>query len=469
MKQESMIEMLERFGVQPEYVGKSKTVYGLPNGNVLLAFTDGFTGANGIEDPGANHNIGTKEGLGHKNLAISSFLYESIARDLGIPTQNVAVDLENNTLEAIRAEQLGSGFHFEQDGQTHQSHGLEFIARNKAWGSFLKRYPEAEQGQPMIDEDGIPFVEVSVKNDDAGDPFFTGEEYKENFGVDGYQYNMGVQYTGLITKYLTELFAQKGLELIDIKMEFGTNKHGDVMLTDEISAGSLRALNMETGKVATKDEIYQILMQPEQTKDYSSIAIHTPHSPDSILNNGILTDELFSLIEKQVAKYPNAHGGVFMGSTSDWGVMEKASQMLDRFNVEHIADVASIHRHPKISEAYSLYAEQENWDFIIAGAGAAAHLPGAFAAHTSTVPVYGVPVNSQTTSSNQLTPLLSIVEMPPNKPVATVGTNRADNAALQAMRAMARNNPELRRQLTEFDQELINNVEAQREEMLLKR
>ena len=93
-KQKRIQEILAQKGARLEYQGKSKDVYGLPNGNVLLVFGDAFTGADGNEDPGANKNMGTKAGLGHKNLEVSSFIFEQISNCLGIPTQNVAVDLE---------------------------------------------------------------------------------------------------------------------------------------------------------------------------------------------------------------------------------------------------------------------------------------------------------------------------------------------------------------------------------------
>lgn len=256
-KQMLIEKELEKRKAKLEYEGKSKNIYALPNGNILLTFGDGFTGANGVEDPGANHNIGTKEGLGKRNLAISTRLFDAISSSLKVPTHNVSVDLELGILEAKRAETLGKGFKFTVKGKEYTAFGLEFIARNKAWGSFLKRFTKAKQGDSLLEKDGSPFVEVSVKNDDAGDPFFTREHYVAN-GIKSSLFDTGVKYTASIGKYLTKLFAKNGLELIDFKIEFGVDKNGNLLLIDELSPGSLRAL--KNGKTLTKEEIYETLI-----------------------------------------------------------------------------------------------------------------------------------------------------------------------------------------------------------------
>jgi len=247
-----------------EYKGKSKDVYALPNGNVLLVFGDGFTGTDGKEDPGGNTNIGTKAGLGRKNLEVSAFLYDLIQKNLGIPTQNVAVDLQNCMLEARRAKTLGKGMTFQVGGKNFVGEGLEFISRNKAWGSFLKRNPEVKQGEPMTEKNGLPFVEVSVKSDEANDPFFTREQFIASGCVSGEDFDQAVLYTKQITKYLTELFAKGDMELVDMKMEFGKDNKGNLILTDEISAGSLRALSQ--GESVSKDEIHKRIMELENKK-----------------------------------------------------------------------------------------------------------------------------------------------------------------------------------------------------------
>ena len=233
-----------------EYRGKSKDVYALANGNILMEFGDSYTGVDGVEDPGANQNMGTKEGLGRRNLAISTFLFEQIANKLDVPTHHVKADLEKGTLECVRAGTLGKGFKFEQDGQSFVSAGMEFIARNLAWGSFVKRFPSSQQGMMIPD---APFVEVSLKNDDAGDPFLTRDEYIAG-GIATKHYDKGVEYTRKIAVLMTELFRERGLELIDIKMEFGVTADDRLLLIDEISPGSLRA--MKDGELVTKEVVH---------------------------------------------------------------------------------------------------------------------------------------------------------------------------------------------------------------------
>jgi len=110
--------------------------------------------------------------------------------------------------------------------------------------------------------------------------------------------------------------------------------------------------------------------------------------------------------------------GILMGSDSDWPTMKAAADVLAEFGVISEAKVISAHRTPKDLEQYASNAAERGLRVIIAGAGGAAHLPGVTAAFT-TLPVIGVPVESK--SLKGLDSLLSIVQMPPGVPVATVG------------------------------------------------
>jgi len=258
-KQKRINEILTQKKAKLEYQGKSKDVYALSNGNVLLVFGDSITGTDGKEDPGGNTNIGTKAGLGAKNLEVSTLLYALIGKKLGIPTQNVNADLKNNMLEATRVETLGKGAKFKIGDKTIVGEGLEFISRNKAWGSFLRRHLEARKGAELTDKDGAPLVEVSIKNDEAGDPFFTREQYIKNGCVSEQDFDKATHYTKQITKLLTDTFAKADMELIDMKVEFGKDRKGKILLSDEISPGSMRVLSQ--GKEMTKDEIYTRLME----------------------------------------------------------------------------------------------------------------------------------------------------------------------------------------------------------------
>ena len=138
---------------------------------------------------------------------------------------------------------------------------------------------------------------------------------------------------------------------------------------------------------------------------------------------------------------------IIMGSDSDWRVMKKAKEMLDRFEVTALAKVVSAHRTPDELSKFAEEAEASGIQVIIAGAGGAAHLPGMMAAY-SQLPVIGVPI--QATSLQGMDSLLSIVQMPEGIPVATVAIDNAGNAAVLAVRILALQNATLRTRLDAF-------------------
>ena len=125
--------------------------------------------------------------------------------------------------------------------------------------------------------------------------------------------------------------------------------------------------------------------------------------------------------------------GIIMGSESDMPVMEKAKVVLDELGISSEILVSSAHRNPDDVAEYSKTARSRGLKVIIAGAGLAAALPGVVAAHTD-LPVIGVPLTSSMSVSGGLDALLSIVQMPPGVPVATVGVDNSKNAAHLAAR-----------------------------------
>lgn len=124
---------------------------------------------------------------------------------------------------------------------------------------------------------------------------------------------------------------------------------------------------------------------------------------------------------------------IIMGSTSDLPVMEKAAAFLDSMDVPFEMHALSAHRTPEEVESFARNARSRGVKVIIAGAGMAAALPGVIAAQT-VVPVIGVPIKGML---DGLDALLSIVQMPPGIPVATVGVNGAQNAAILAVEMLA--------------------------------
>lgn len=143
--------------------------------------------------------------------------------------------------------------------------------------------------------------------------------------------------------------------------------------------------------------------------------------------------------------------GILMGSDSDWPTMKAAADVCAKFGVVHEAKVISAHRAPEDLRDYARSACDRGLRVIIAGAGGAAHLPGVIAAHT-TLPVIGVPIESGPLKG--LDALLSIVQMPPGVPVATVGIGAAKNAGLLAIKILALADPGLRHALEKFKTEL---------------
>lgn len=149
--------------------------------------------------------------------------------------------------------------------------------------------------------------------------------------------------------------------------------------------------------------------------------------------------------------------GIIMGSKSDWDTMRHADETLAKFDVPRECRVVSAHRTPDALAEYVRTAEERGLEVIIAGAGGAAHLPGAAAAQTI-LPVLGVPVESHALQG--LDSLLSMVQMPGGVPVGTlaIGKPGAVNAALLAVGILATSRPELRDKLRRFRLEQTQQV-----------
>ena len=146
---------------------------------------------------------------------------------------------------------------------------------------------------------------------------------------------------------------------------------------------------------------------------------------------------------------------IIMGSTSDLPVMEKACKLLDDLQVPFEVNALSAHRTPDAVEQFARTAKERGLKVIIAGAGMAAALPGVIAAST-TLPVIGVPIKGML---DGLDALLSIVQMPPGIPVATVGINGAQNAAILAVEMLALGDPELAGRLAVYKEGLKAKIE----------
>jgi len=143
--------------------------------------------------------------------------------------------------------------------------------------------------------------------------------------------------------------------------------------------------------------------------------------------------------------------GIIMGSDSDLPVMQDAANVLRELEVEFEMTIVSAHRTPDRMVEYATSAVDRGLRVIIAGAGGAAHLPGMTASFTP-LPVIGVPVKSRALSGEDS--LLSIVQMPPGVPVATVAINGARNAGILAAQILGSSSPQIREQIVQYKKDL---------------
>ncbi|NLW24627.1 MAG: phosphoribosylaminoimidazolesuccinocarboxamide synthase [Clostridia bacterium] len=221
------------------YEGKTKTVFALENGNYRLVFKDDVTGENGVFDPGANQVGLSIEGIGKENLRVSAMFFEMLEKE-GIHTHFISADIENGTMDVKPAKPFGKG--------------LEIICRFRAVGSFLRRYGTyVEEGDKLNG-----YVEATLKDDEKGDPLVTVEGLEVLGIMSAEQFAEIKATTQKIAALISEFLQKKGLELYDIKFEFGTDKEGKVILIDEISSGNMRVY--KEGKVMDPLDLTKALL-----------------------------------------------------------------------------------------------------------------------------------------------------------------------------------------------------------------
>ncbi len=156
-----------------------------------------------------------------------------------------------------------------------------------------------------------------------------------------------------------------------------------------------------------------------------------------------------------------ARVSIIMGSTSDLPVMEKAAKLFDEFEIPFEINALSAHRTPREVEEFAVNAQDRGIEVIIAAAGMAAALPGVIASMT-TLPVIGVPISAKLDGMDAL---LSIVQMPPGIPVATVGIDGALNAAILAVQIMANGDDELKVRLANYKESLKKKIVEANEDL----
>ena len=202
------------------YKGKTKDVYALSDGNYLLKFKDDVTGENGVFDPGAN-TIGLSiEGVGKAGLMMTSHFF-SILNKAGVKTHFVDANIDEATMTVLPAVTFGKG--------------LEVICRYRAVGSFIRRY-----GAYIESGTKLPaYVEMTIKDDAREDPLINKDALDVLGVMIPKEYDEIADMTRQICGIIKDELAKKGLELYDIKLEFG-RVDGKVYLIDEISGGNMR-------------------------------------------------------------------------------------------------------------------------------------------------------------------------------------------------------------------------------------
>lgn len=205
------------------YKGKTKDVYALDDGNYMLKFKDEVTSTDGHFDPGSNVVGMTIEGVGMSGLRLTKFFFEKM-KEKNIPTHYVGVNIKDATMTVKPAKLFGKG--------------LEVVIRYRAVGSFLRRYGDyVKEAQPL---DAL--VETTLKDDARDDPPITKDSLEMLGIVSGKEYEVLKEMAKKVAAVVKEELMKKGLELYDIKFEFG--RIGDdnhIALIDEISGGNMRA------------------------------------------------------------------------------------------------------------------------------------------------------------------------------------------------------------------------------------
>lgn len=207
------------------YKGKTKDVYQADDGHVLLKFKDDVTGTDGTFDPGADTVGLSIDGIGQSGLRMTTHFFKRLEEE-GIPTHFISANIDDATMTVEQADMFGSG--------------IEVICRYKAVGSFLRRYGAyCEAGMPLD-----AFVEVTLKDDERQDPPISADALDALDIVTLDEYRILKTLTQKISGIVKTELAQKGLELYDIKLEFGRHKKtGEIILIDEISGGNMRVFS----------------------------------------------------------------------------------------------------------------------------------------------------------------------------------------------------------------------------------
>ncbi|MCL2694129.1 MAG: phosphoribosylaminoimidazolesuccinocarboxamide synthase [Oscillospiraceae bacterium] len=220
------------------YKGKTKDVYDLDNGNYLLRFKDDACGEGGVFDPGANQIGLTIAGKGKAGLKLTEFFFKRI-NAAGYLTHFVSCDTEKAEMTVRPATMFGRG--------------VEVVCRYKAAGSFVRRYGQYVRGGEPLDA----LVEITLKDDERGDPLITKDTLAALGILSEEEHDTLKDLVRKISDVIKKAIEEKGMELADLKLEFGRGEDGQIMLIDEVSGDIMRVF--KDGKSVEPLELERVL------------------------------------------------------------------------------------------------------------------------------------------------------------------------------------------------------------------
>ncbi|CAD2073328.1 phosphoribosylaminoimidazolesuccinocarboxamide synthase [Phocicoccus pinnipedialis] len=210
------------------YKGKTKDVYRDSNGDIVLFFKDDMTGKDGVFDPGENQVGLTVKGSGLAGLKMTTYFFE-LLNDLDIPTHFISSNFDKNEMRVREVTTFGDG--------------LEVICRYVATGSYYRRYGKYIEDGTVLEN---PIVEFTLKDDERQDPVASKETLNALDLLHADEYDTIAALTVRICDVVKEKLTEKGLDLYDIKLEFGRDHEtNEILLIDEISGGNMRVFKGE--------------------------------------------------------------------------------------------------------------------------------------------------------------------------------------------------------------------------------
>ena len=204
------------------YRGKTKNLF-QEDGKFFMQFKDDMTGTDGVFDTGGNQVAGSVAGAGHECIKVSKYFFERLKEE-GIKTHYINADLEKNVMEVKKASVFGKG--------------IEVITRFVAVGSFIRRYGSyIEEGKPLNN-----YTEITLKDDDRDDPLIIEDALVQLGILKEGEYDKICQMNIKVSNIIKDILKEKGLDLYDIKLEYGRLAGSDeIVLIDEVSGGNMRA------------------------------------------------------------------------------------------------------------------------------------------------------------------------------------------------------------------------------------